>query len=85
MDLLKMVHTNRITSSDITNKSDNDMAGAKERGANEEWEPKGDNLKNMFHPQNVCTETYDECDSDLEQKNLSTKARGVGHKLSETW
>lgn len=50
MDLLKMVHTNRIASSDITNKSDNDMTGAKERGANEEWEPKGDNLKNMFHP-----------------------------------
>lgn len=69
------VHTSGIDSSDITYDSDNDMADTTERGANENCEPEeGDNLENMFHPQNVCSETDDESDSDLEQeKPLSQK------------
>lgn len=69
------VHTSRINSSDIANNTDNDMADTTERGANENYEPvEGDNLENMFHPQNVCSETDDESDSDLEQeKPLSQK------------
>lgn len=51
------------------------MADTTETGVNKNCEPEeGDNLKNMFHPQHVCSETEDGSDSDLEQeKPLSQK------------
>lgn len=55
------------------------MTDTTERGANELCEPEeANNLENMFHPRNICSETDDESDRDLKEENLSPQSLGSG-------